>query len=79
MNLSDKQLEVFSGLVCALALIAVVYIDPSQSSYLIPIIIAIVGGIAGIETGRRHEKKKNQPAAGMDTNDEYAERARRRE
>ena len=54
----DKYIETLAVLVCIVALIALVWIDPSQTALVVPVILALVGAVGAYEGGRRRGKRK---------------------
>ena len=77
MKLTDKQVEILAALAGALILLGLVYIDPAQMPIVVPLIIALIGGLSAAEAGRRRGKRKDYSGGtGEDTNEAYHERAR---
>ena len=58
--MKDKYIETLAVLVCIVALIALVYIDPSQTALVVPVILALVGAATAYEGGRRRGKRKRR-------------------
>ena len=56
----DKFIETIAVLVCIVALIALVWIDPSQTALVVPVILALVGAATAYEGGRRRGKRRRK-------------------
>ena len=58
MKFNESTKQLIASIVSIAALVALLYYDLADASIIVPVLLAVIGGLSAVDVGRRQERKR---------------------